>query len=216
MDLRVALVSASCFLVPVQPLFAQDDGVEAIVVINRELPAYPAHCDSQLEDGDATVSATVIYRLSATGRIQDSRVREGANACVEMTALDAMRRWDFEPKIPSRQWTYSREFEADFFFTPQEETEVLDYEVVGILKSPPRYPDKCMSRAKPEETIRIGFDINEEGAVENAEVLSSTNRCLNQAAISNVETWLYEPKRVDGAALRRNGMEAVVTFSLSY
>ena len=205
-----------CFLMFCQTLLAQDGGVVSVVSIKRELPPYPADCNAPSEVGERSAAVSVVYQLTATGRVKQSRVRESSDSCFNKAALEAVRSWTFEPRITVKQWNFMREFEAMFFFDFQQETKVFDFEIVAIKRNPPKFPRNCFSSASMKELVVISFDINSEGTTENVDVLSSTNSCFNRMARNAVKKWRYEPKIIDGAAVRRDGMETELTFEMSY
>lgn len=89
-----------------------------------------------------------------------------------------------------------------------------DRDAQPLVRIPPQYPERCMSRADNLETVVVQFDVTPEGQTTNITVIDSTNSCLNRAAIRSVERWKYQPKIVDNVAEPRRGVQTQVTFQL--
>ena len=90
-----------------------------------------------------------------------------------------------------------------------------DRDAQPLVRIPPQYPERCMSRAAASETVFVEFDVTPEGTVTNVRVVDSTNSCLNSAAVRSVERWKYQPKIVDNEAQWRRGVQTAITFELS-
>ena len=89
-----------------------------------------------------------------------------------------------------------------------------DRDAQPLVRIPPQYPERCMSRAGPSETVQVQFDVTPDGQTTNISVVDSTNSCLNRAAMRSVERWKYQPKMVDNKAEWRRGVQTSVTFVL--
>ncbi|MAW80138.1 MAG: hypothetical protein CMI63_07860 [Parvularcula sp.] len=89
-----------------------------------------------------------------------------------------------------------------------------DRDAQPLVRIPPQYPERCMSRAGAQESVLLQFDVTPDGQTTNIEVVDSTNSCLNRAAMRSVERWKYQPKIVDNQAEWRRGVQTVVTFVL--
>ena len=89
-----------------------------------------------------------------------------------------------------------------------------DRDAQPLVRIPPQYPERCMSRADSLETVVMQFDVTPEGQTTNISVIDTTNSCLNRAAIRSVERWKYQPKITDNVAEWRRGVQTVVTFQL--
>ncbi|MEL6360384.1 MAG: energy transducer TonB [Pseudomonadota bacterium] len=90
-----------------------------------------------------------------------------------------------------------------------------DRDAQPLVRIPPQYPERCMSRASSEETVFLEFDVTPEGTTTNISVVDSSNSCLNRAAIRSVERWKYQPKIVDNKAEWRRAVQTQVTFLLA-
>ncbi|MEX6632202.1 energy transducer TonB [Hyphococcus lacteus] len=89
-----------------------------------------------------------------------------------------------------------------------------DRDAQPLVRIPPQYPERCMSRASASETVQVQFDVTPDGQTTNITVVDSTNSCLNRAAMRSVERWKYQPKMVDNKAEWRRGVQTSVTFVL--
>ncbi len=68
--------------------------VEARIVARVE-PVYPRGCAM---NAAAMETVVVDYRITAAGRIAGMRVSQSTNACFDDAALNAIKRWRFEPR----------------------------------------------------------------------------------------------------------------------
>ena len=89
-----------------------------------------------------------------------------------------------------------------------------DRDAQPLVRIPPQYPERCMSRASDSEVVVVEFDVTPEGQTTNAKILDSSNSCLNRAALRSVERWKYQPKIVDNEAQWRRGVQTAVRFNL--
>jgi len=89
-----------------------------------------------------------------------------------------------------------------------------DRDAQPLVRIQPQYPDRCMSRAKPRESVFLEFDVTPDGRVVNVKVVDSSNSCLNRAATRSAERWKYQPKVVDNEAQWRRGVQTTIRFNL--
>lgn len=89
-----------------------------------------------------------------------------------------------------------------------------DRDAQPLVRIPPQYPQRCMVRAKPVESVLVEFDVTPEGTVIDPRVIESTNSCFDRAAMRAVERWRYNPKIVDNVAEPRFGVRTVIDFAL--
>ena len=90
-----------------------------------------------------------------------------------------------------------------------------DRDAQPLVRIPPQYPERCMSRASARETVFVQFDVTPDGTVTNVQVIESSNSCLNRAAVRSVERWKYQPKIVENEAQWRRGVQTAITFELA-
>lgn len=89
-----------------------------------------------------------------------------------------------------------------------------DRDAQPLVRIPPQYPQRCMSRADTSESVLVEFDVTPEGTVVNPRVVETSNSCLNSAAMRAVERWRYNPKIVDNVAAPRLGVRTTINFRL--
>lgn len=89
-----------------------------------------------------------------------------------------------------------------------------DRDAQPLVRIPPQYPQRCMARADPSESVLVEFDVTPEGTVVNTRVIESSNSCFNRAAMRAVERWRYNPKIVDNVPEPRFGVRHVIEFAL--
>jgi len=90
-----------------------------------------------------------------------------------------------------------------------------DRDAQPLVRIPPQYPERCMTRAAASESVMVQFDVTPDGQTTNITTVESSNSCLNRAAERSVERWKYQPKIVDNQAEWRRGVQTVVRFELS-
>lgn len=87
-----------------------------------------------------------------------------------------------------------------------------DRDAQPLVRIPPQYPPQCMDHARDVETVVVELNVTPEGTVINVNVVNSTNRCFDRAAIRAVERWRYAPRIVDNVAQPRFGVRTAVDF----
>lgn len=177
-------------------------------------PEYPAACMPPPGAEQKTERVTLAYSVSAEGRALDIRVRESTNACFDGPAVDAARLWSFEPRRVNGVAVRQDDVETTITYKLSDAARLVDSDVRPVLRSPPRYPERCMASAKDSEKVLVEFDVTAEGAVENVRVIESTGNCFNKPAVESVMRWRYRPLIFDGVAVPRRGVQTVVTFEL--
>lgn len=65
-------------------------------IIERIEPVYPRSCAAAAR---AVETATISFNVTAKGRISGERIAQTTNACFDDAALNAIRRWRFEPRM---------------------------------------------------------------------------------------------------------------------
>ncbi len=89
-----------------------------------------------------------------------------------------------------------------------------DRDAQPLVRIEPQYPERCTSRASAVEIVQVQFDVDPQGQTANAEVVDSTNSCLNRAALRAVGRWKYQPKIVDNEPQWRRGVVTQFRFQL--
>lgn len=89
-----------------------------------------------------------------------------------------------------------------------------DRAVMPLVRIEPQYPRKAAMTGK-QGWVRLTFDVNETGGVENVDVVqSSPPRIFDQAAKRALLKWKYQPKLVDGKPVSMKGLKVQLDFKL--
>ncbi|CAM9943265.1 unnamed protein product [Chrysoparadoxa australica] len=90
-----------------------------------------------------------------------------------------------------------------------------DRAVMPLVRIEPQYPRKAAMQGK-QGWVRLSFDVNTGGGVENVNVISSTPpRIFDQAAVRALLKWKYQPKLVDGKPVPMRGLKVQLDFKLA-
>lgn len=89
-----------------------------------------------------------------------------------------------------------------------------DRGVMPLVRIEPQYPRKAAMTGK-QGWVRLTFDVNETGAVENVDVVESEPpRLFDQEAKRALLKWKYQPKLVDGKPVAMRGLKVQLDFKL--
>ncbi len=89
-----------------------------------------------------------------------------------------------------------------------------DRSVMPLVRIEPQYPRKAAMRGI-EGYVRVKFDVNTAGGVENLQILEARPpRIFDQATKRAVLKWKYQPKLVDGKPVPRKGLLVELPFKL--
>ncbi len=89
-----------------------------------------------------------------------------------------------------------------------------DRAATPLVRIEPRYPVHA-ARDGISGWVQLGFSIDETGAVTDVVVLTAEPaRIFDREAIAALKRWKYQPKRVDGIAVKQTGMQVQLDFNL--
>lgn len=92
---------------------------------------------------------------------------------------------------------------------------VRDGDATPIFRQEPRFPAKA-ARDGIEGWVRLRFDIDELGNVENIDVIDAEpRRVFDREARRALAKWRYNPKVVDGKAIKQIGLTVQLDFNLN-
>ena len=92
--------------------------------------------------------------------------------------------------------------------------EPTDRGATPLVRIEPRYPVTA-ARDGISGWVRLGFSIDESGAVTDVTVLAAEPaRMFEREAMAALKRWKYQPKQVDGKAIKQTGMQVQLDFSL--
>ena len=84
---------------------------------------------------------------------------------------------------------------------------------VAVFKKTPVYPKRELNRGRSGAVI-VQYTITKEGTVNNVEILSSTSSAFSVAAKQAVKKFRYEPAKLDGNPIDREGIKHKFTFAM--
>ena len=91
---------------------------------------------------------------------------------------------------------------------------VRDGDATPIFRQEPKFPTKA-ARDGIEGWVQLKFDINELGNVENVTVINAQpKRIFDREAKKALRKWRYNPKVVDGKAIKQIGLTVQLDFNL--
>ncbi len=195
--------------------FAQDEETPATPKY-RVAPPYPTACYPEAGAEIAPQTVTLMFDVDRDGRVENVRVRESSDPCFEDVATSTAHTWTYEPRRVNGSARAQEDLEVTVTFVMNQETATEDYDARPRVRVPPKYPERCMNVASRSESVTVRFDVTSQGDTENVQVIDTTQRCLNRAAMDAVKQWKYRPKVQSGAAVPRRGVETIIRFELSY
>ena len=89
-----------------------------------------------------------------------------------------------------------------------------DRDVIPLVRINPEYPQRAL-RAGTEGWVQVQFTITGTGSVTDVVVVeSSPPRIFDEAAVSAVSRWRYNPKVEGAVAVERVGVQTILRFDL--
>ncbi len=90
-----------------------------------------------------------------------------------------------------------------------------DYKSREAIYSSPRYPKACIKK-RASGAVVVEFDITPEGAVTNARIIQSPDRCFNSEVLRFASKFRYRPQAdASGRSAWRRGVRETFSFELS-
>jgi len=85
--------------------------------------------------------------------------------------------------------------------------------LMTIVAVQPSYPQIARDRGLEGQVI-VRFDVSEMGTVTNVEIVESSSRMFNRAAINAAQKFRFKPKIVDGMPRMSYGVQRMFTFEM--
>lgn len=80
--------------------------------------------------------------------------------------------------------------------------------------SPENFEGCLAGKPRPYRgAVEVELETGPEGFVTGADIISSSDPCLNPSVLSAVQKWRYPPKMVDGVLAAREDIRAVIVIS---
>lgn len=91
--------------------------------------------------------------------------------------------------------------------------DVSDRDAQPLVRINPDYPMRAAERGV-EGVCVVTFDVTPDGITTNIRIMDCDSSLFERNAIRAVERWRYQPKIVDGTAVRRTGVVTEFNFTL--
>ncbi len=186
------------------------------IPLSAPLPSLPEACAGQpTVSGDGLRFITLFGSIDWEGRATQAQVQEPSDSCLKEAAIETVRQWRFEAVDPKTEDYWRLGFETTLIYpandAPRFEMSAND----AIKRYPPRYPERCFSKARSVEVVSVTFDVTEDGVTENIESVFSTFPCLTSAAETSIEKWSYARRLINGRSYPRKQVHTEVSFQLA-
>ncbi|GGY56442.1 TonB family protein [Parvularcula lutaonensis] len=92
---------------------------------------------------------------------------------------------------------------------------VSDPSAQPLRRVSPEGFEGCL-RGKPlpyRGVVEVELETGPEGFVTGAEIVDSSDPCLNPSVLAAVQQWRYPPKMVDGVLAARTGIRALIVIN---
>jgi len=92
----------------------------------------------------------------------------------------------------------------------------IDREPIPIVRMDPDYPARAIA-TETEGWVQVQFTITDRGTVKDARVVAAEPRGIfDEAALTAIARWRYNPKIEGGIAVERVGLQTVIRFTLAH
>jgi TonB family protein len=189
-------------------------------IIRMVRPVYPAEALKKRIEGAVILEAVI----DKHGRVRDTRMISTPDSLLTAAAEQALKQWVYEPFVVNGEtkdvlFTVTLTFRLD----PEQGTKKVasssltrleDSQKPKIIKQVnPVYPAEALKNMI-QGVVVLEAIIDEVGKVSQLRVISSPSLLLNDAALSAVKQWEYEPFIENGKA-KKVAFTVTVTFSLN-
>ncbi len=174
-------------------------------LIKKVDPEYPAQARRERIEGVVILEATT----DKEGSVSDVRVLRSKDPLLDQAAMDAVRKWEYEPFYINGEpkgliFTVTVRFKLKERLTEEFDKGAVVAGEDKDIKPPQRlkkvdpvYPEEAR-KALVQGVVVLRVRVNEEGFVEQTLVMKSESGLLNQPAIDAVKKWKYEPLLIEG------------------
>lgn len=151
-------------------------------------------------------------------------IRDERNVPIVRTPMPEKNVYESQPKLPSLDPSATSSRKAIEIRTAIPSTgnrrghgivdgiSAADGDATALIRVAPGYPERALARGI-EGRVLVEFDVTETGAVVNARVVASEpSDVFDAAALSAVRQWRYDPKIVNGRAVRQSGLRIAIPF----
>jgi len=166
------------------PRISVAEAPQPAVPVDRPAPSYPASV------ADIEGSVTVRFKIDGDGHVRDAAIVDSnPKAVFDQTALDAVSRWLYKPRMENGRPTEQANNTIVLRFKPAPRISNR----VLIYAPKPGYPADAFA-AKVEGKVTVALDVTPDGTVSDARVLNSTvPGVFDTPAVNNAKAWRFEP-----------------------
>jgi len=169
---------------------------QEIVTLERVDPQWGDALMQSLRKGRVVVS----FEVNAEGQLSRSQVVSSTSARLDAVALAVLRQWRFQPMDMARSAT------AEFGFDLTREQASAPEELVLIDQVEPLW-DAALMQTMRQGQVRVRIEVDVDGRLSHAEVVSSSDKRLDAVALGAVRRWRFQPLEQRRAATVEVGFD---------
>jgi len=169
---------------------------QEIVTLERVDPQWGDALMQSLRKGRVVVS----FEVNAEGQLSRSQVVSSSSSRLDAVALAVLRQWRFQPMDMARSAT------AEFGFDLTREQASAPEELVLIDQVEPLW-DPALMQTMRQGQVRVRIEVDVDGRLAHAEVVSSSDKRLDPVALAAVRRWRFQPLEQRRAATVEVGFD---------
>lgn len=169
---------------------------QEIVTLERVDPQWGDALMQSLRKGRVVVS----FEVNAEGQLSRSQVVSSTSSRLDAVALAVLKQWRFQPMDMGRSAT------AEFGFDLAREQASAPEELVLIDQVEPLWDPPLMQTMRQGQ-VRVRIEVDVDGRLAHAEVVSSSDKRLDPVALAAVRRWRFQPLEQRRAATVEVGFD---------
>jgi TonB family protein len=169
---------------------------QEIVTLERVDPQWGDALMQSLRKGRVVVS----FEVNAEGQLSRSQVVSSTSSRLDAVALAVLKQWRFQPMDMARSAT------AEFGFDLTREQASAPEELVLIDQVEPLW-DPALMQTMRQGQVRVRIEVDVDGRLAHAEVVSSSDKRLDPVALAAVRRWRFQPLEQRRAATVEVGFD---------
>jgi TonB family protein len=169
---------------------------QEIVTLERVDPQWGDALMQSLRKGRVVVS----FEVNAEGQLSRSQVVSSTSSRLDAVALAVLKQWRFQPMDMARSAT------AEFGFDLTREQASAPEELVLIDQVEPLW-DPSLMQTMRQGQVRVRIEVDVDGRLAHAEVVSSSDKRLDPVARAAVRRWRFQPLEQRRAATVEVGFD---------
>jgi TonB family protein len=158
-------------------------------------------------DCDTWTPEALIFRAAAYQRIYASTLAmENIDAAIRLYQGRGLA-------VPAAAGAMRQQLAESLEKAPRSSDLYSKPDLVPVLRSPPVYPKRAMSLGLTG-CVLLEFSVSENGTVESARAIKSTNKVFEQPAVEALQKWRYAALLEQGLPVRREDVQTRISFAL--